>query len=86
MYNFKIINDVNDKKWNSDLLKSHYSTYFQSSEYLQPNSNNEYFPIFINVIDQNNNVVGQLGIQIIKTTVQYSSPLLNKFLKLISQV
>ena len=86
MYNFKIINDVNNKKWNLDLLKSHYSTYFQSSEYLQPNSNNEYFPIFINVIDQNNNVVGQLGIQIIRTTVQYSSPLLNKFLKLISGI
>jgi hypothetical protein len=86
MYNFKIITNVNEKKWKFDLLKSNYSTYYQSSEYLQPNSNDEYFPIFINVIDENDNVVGQLGIQIIRTTVQYSSPLLNKFLKLISSL
>ena len=66
MYDIKIVTDVVAKEWNSDLSKSNYSTYFQTSEYLQPNSTVGYFPVFVYVVDQNNNVVGQLGIQIIK--------------------
>ncbi len=86
MYDIKIVTNISSNEWNSDLIKSNYSTYFQTSEYLQPNSAVEYFPVFIYVIDQKNNVVGQLGIQLIKTSVQYSSPLLHKFLKLISGI
>lgn len=86
MYDIKIVTDVVAKEWNSDLSKSNYSTYFQTSEYLQPNITMEYFPVFVYVVDQNNNVVGQLGIQIIRTSVLYSSPLLRKFLKLISGI
>jgi len=86
MYDIKIVTDVVAKEWNSDLSKSNYSTYFQTSEYLQPNNTVGYFPVFVYVVDQNNNVVGQLGIQIIRTSVLYSSPLLRKFLKLISGI
>ncbi|NQV78140.1 MAG: hypothetical protein HQ490_07270 [Lutibacter sp.] len=86
MYDAKIMTDVSPNEWNSNLIKSNYSTYFQTLEYLQPNSISEYFPVFIYVVDQNNNVVGQLGIQIIKTSVLYSSPSLRKFLKLISSI
>ena len=86
MYKIKIIEDAVKEEWNSNLLKSNYSTYYQTFEYIEGNDKTEYFPIFIQVIDEKQNVVGQLGIQIVKTSILYSSPLLRKFLKLISTI
>ena len=86
MYRIKIIENTINEEWNTNLLKSHYSTYFQTSEYVEGNNKLEYFPVFIHILDDNNTIVAQLGIQIVKTSVTYSSPILHKFLKLISGI
>ena len=65
MYTTKISQKVNSEEWNKSLLKSKYSTFFQTAEYLNSNSN-ERFPLFIEISDQNNEVKGQLGITILK--------------------
>ena len=86
MYRIKIIENTISEEWNTSLLKSNYSTYFQTSEYVGGNNKIDYFPIFIHIFDDKNILVAQLGIQIIKTSVTYSSPILHKFLKLISGI
>jgi hypothetical protein len=86
MYKIKIMTNTDNMKWDSNLLKSHYSTYFQTSKYIEVNKKMEYFPIFIYIIDDNDIVVAQLVIQIIKTSVTYSSSILQKILKLISNI
>ncbi len=74
-----------DSDWNNNLLKSKSATFFQSTDYLNSNSK-DYFPVFIYIFDQDGNVVGQLGIRIIKTVVRYSSPFFRKLLHLISKI
>ena len=86
MYRIKIIENTISEEWNTSLLKSNYSTYFQTSEYVGGNNKIDYFPIFIHIFDDKNILVAQLGIQIIKTSVTYSSSILHKFLKLISGI
>lgn len=86
MYSFKILSEVDPVKWNSDLMKSGYATFFQTAEYLTSEPNRDYFPIFVYVFDENGEVVGQLGLRIIKTVVMYSSPLFRRFLKIISKI
>ena len=86
MYKTKISTEINSNDWNSELKKSDYSTYLQTAEYLNINSNENTFPIFISVLDEKNAVVGQLGLLIIKTSVQYGSALFQKLSKIISGV
>jgi len=86
MYKTKISTEINSNDWNSELKKSNYSTYLQTAEYLNINSNENTFPIFISVLDEKNAVVGQLGLLIIKTSVQYGSALFQKLSKTISGV
>ena len=86
MYKTKISTEINSNDWNSELKKSNYSTYLQTAEYLNINSNENTFPIFISVLDEKNAVVGQLGLLIIKTSVQYGSALFQKLSKIISGV
>ena len=86
MYKTKISTEINSNDWNSELKKSDYSTYLQTAEYLNINSNENTFPIFISVLDEKNAVVGQLGLLIIKTSVQYGSALFQKLSKTISGV
>ena len=86
MYKTKISTEINSNDWNSELKKSNYSTYLQTVEYLNVNSNENTFPIFISVLDEKNAVVGQLGLLIIKTSVQYGSALFQKISKIISGV
>ena len=86
MYKTKISTEINSNDWNSELKKSNYSTYLQTAEYLNINSNENTFPIFISVLDEKNAVVGQLGLLIIKTSVQYGSALFQKISKIISGV
>lgn len=85
MYNYRILTTVDSQVWNNDLAKSTNATYFQTANYLN-SSSKDYFPIFIYVLDQNDNVVGQLGLRIIKTAVRYSSPLFRKLLHLLSGI
>ena len=86
MYKTKISTEINSNDWNSELKKSNYSTYLQTVEYLNVNSNENTFPIFISVLDEKNAVVGQLGLLIIKTSVQYGGALFQKLSKIISGV
>ena len=86
MYKTKISTEINSNDWNSELKKSNYSTYLQTAEYLNINSNENTFPIFISVLDEKNAVVGQLGLLIIKTSVQYGGALFQKLSKIISGV
>nr|MBC8444360.1 hypothetical protein [Candidatus Woesearchaeota archaeon] len=83
-YSFKIKTDV-DSTWNDVLMNSTHASFFQSTNYLNSNSK-DFFPIFIYILDENNNIVGQLGLRIIKTVVRYSSPFLRRILHLISSI
>ena len=85
MYKFKILTTVDSSMWDNDLTKSNYATFFQTTNYLNSNSN-DHFPVFIYVLDQDGNVMGQLGLRIIKTVVRYSSPFLRRLLHLISSI
>lgn len=72
------------ENWDESLKKSVYANYFQSTNYLEslPNSN----PIYISILDAKKNIVGQVGITIIKTAVQYSSSFLMTSMKIISNI
>lgn len=83
-YNFKISLNVGEE-WNNYLLKSKYSTFFQTSEYFTSNSK-DHFPIYIHVLDNDEKIVGQLTIRIINTTVLYSSPIFKKIAKIVSNI
>ncbi|GBL40921.1 hypothetical protein EMGBD3_02890 [Nitrosarchaeum sp.] len=85
MYTFKILTSVDSSMWNNDLTKSNYATFFQTTNYLNSNSK-DHFPVFIYVLDQDDNVMGQLGLRIIKTVVRYSSPFFRRLLHLISSI
>ena len=85
MYKFKILTEVDSSMWDNDLTKSNYATFFQTTNYLNSNSN-DHFSVFIYILDKDENVVGQLGLRIIKTVVRYSSPFLRRSLHLISSI
>ena len=84
MYTTKITQKVNSEEWNKALLKSKYSTFFQTAEYLHSKST-ERFPIFIEIRDQNNDVKGQLGMMIIKKR-KGSTKIFRKISELSSQL
>ena len=52
MYKIKIMTNMIDEKWDSNLLKSRYSTYFQTSKYIEVNKKMGHFPVFIYIIDE----------------------------------
>lgn len=85
LYTFKILDKVDSMTWNDELTKSNYATFFQTTNYLNSNSN-DYFPVFIYILDQDDNIVGQLGLRIIKTVVRYSSPFFRRLLHIISSI
>jgi len=84
MYKYKIETYV-DQKWNENLLKNKAGNFFQSSDYLCSHSENS-FPVFVCIFDESDNLVGQLGILIIKTTVLYSGNLLRSILHILSKL
>lgn len=86
MYTIQIITNIDGEKWNDDLLQSDSSTFFQTFEYLNLNTNKDTFPVFVNILDDKQNVVAQLGILIIRTTVLYGNPLFRKLLRIISSI
>jgi len=86
MYKIRICIEVDSNNWNSDLKKSNYSTYLQTVENLKINSNENTFPVFITILDEKDTVVGQLGMLIIKTSVQYGSTLFQKLSKMASRI
>jgi hypothetical protein len=86
MYTIQIITNIDRDKWNDDLLQSDFSTFYQTFEYLNLNTNQDTFPVFVNILDDKQNVVAQLGILIIRTTVLYGNPLFLKILRIISSI
>ena len=79
LYHFKILTYV-DERWNDNLCNSDSSTFLQTKEFFLTNSK-DHFPVFIYVLNKNDEIMGQLAIRIINTTVMYSSPLFKKILK-----
>lgn len=67
MYSYKILENVESDKWNSLLLKTKSSTFFQTVEYLRSNSSLNRFPLFVYIYNEKNEVKGQLGLKIIKS-------------------
>jgi hypothetical protein len=71
--------------WCENLLHSPSSTFYQSIENLTSTSD-QYFPVFISILNENNDIVGQLGINIIQTTVLFSSSIFESLLKRIKKI
>ena len=84
-YIFKIETKINPKYWDENLLQSPSSTFYQSVGHLTSTSD-QYFPVFISILNENNDIVGQLGINIIQTTVLYSSSIFESLLKIIKKI
>jgi len=85
MYKFSISRDIDPEKWDSDLIKSNYATFFQSAKFLGTKIQGKY-PIFLYILDENDNVKGQLGLIITKSYTPYSTKKLNNFTKMISNL
>lgn len=81
MLEFKISEKVSDE-WDKLLLNSEYSTFYQSTRYLK--TDNSRFPIFIRIIDENNNIKGQLALTILKKQSTLSSKKLRSYMNKIS--
>jgi len=76
---------VESKEWNQNLLKSSYSTFFQTKDYLSYKDPKK-FPKFIQVINEKNEIVGQLGVMIIKERGGYSTKFLKQVTKIASKL
>jgi len=85
MYKFEILKKVDKKKWNEDLLKCDYSTFFQTVEFLCTNDSDKY-PIFIYIYDEKGETKGQLGITIVKTKKGYATSSSKKIIQLASKL
>lgn len=82
---YKILKQVDSGKWNKNLLKSDYSTFFQTKEYLSYKDPMR-FPQFILVINKKNEIVGQLGLTITKERRAYSTKFLKQVMKITSKL
>lgn len=85
MYEFDILKKVDTKKWDNDLLKCDYSTFFQTAEFLTQ-EDSERYPIFIYIYDDKGETKGQLGLTINKSKKGYSSNTMNKIIRLASKL
>ncbi|OLB92339.1 MAG: hypothetical protein AUH25_00725 [Thaumarchaeota archaeon 13_1_40CM_38_12] len=86
MYKIKIVKEVEPVKWDNELIKGDYSTFFQTAEYLFSESRDERFPIFIYIVDENERIRGQLGLIIRNPINLYSSVIFRKFGKILSKL
>ena len=84
MYKFKITYDVNEEDWDSYLINSLNSSFFQSANFLKIQTKNK-IPVFIHIFDQYDKIKCQLGLVITKKYSPYSTRKLNKFTELISK-
>ena len=62
----RILDQVNHQEWDSLLKKSKDVNFFQTARYLQQQYSNERFPLFVYFIDESNEIVGQIGLTVIK--------------------
>jgi len=82
---FKIFLNVNESEWNNNLRLSHYSTFFQTSEFLSK-KNSERYPVFIYIYNDDDEIQGQLGLMISKSKNGYSTKILKKFVNVVSKI
>ena len=82
---FKIFLNVNEIEWNNNLRLSHYSTFFQTSEFLSK-KNSERYPVFIYIYNDDDEIQGQLGLMISKSKNGYSTKILKKFVNVVSKI
>jgi len=71
--------------WNKNLLNSPQVSFFQTNEYLSSTSK-KFFPLFISILDENGNIVGHLGLTIIKSTALYSVSAFQFLFRLIEKI
>lgn len=76
---------MDSSEWNQNLLKFDYSTFFQTQEYLSAKEPKR-FPKFIQVINEKNETVGQLGIKITKEMGGHSTKFLKQVTKAASKL
>jgi hypothetical protein len=63
---FEILDTVDKTEWNTNLAKSKYVNFFQTAEYISQKSNSDRFPQFTYILDENKQVLAQLGIIVVK--------------------
>ena len=85
LFNFEILGTIDPKKWNNELEKNENATFFQTAEYMMSDEP-EKFPLFIYIYDDDNKIIGQLALTIIKSQKAYSNSFLKKYIKLISKL
>lgn len=87
IFEFRVTTQVEQQKWNDDLMKSRSAYFFQTAEYqlFLANSKTK-IPIFISVIDQTGTTKGQLGLIIDEIPMTYSTPKLKVFAKGVSKL
>lgn len=76
---------MKSNEWNQNLLKSNYSTFFQTYEYLNSKDPNK-FPLFIQVRNNQNEIVGQLGIIITKEKKGSSTKFFKEVIRVASKL
>ena len=85
MYSFKVFTNIDVEKWNNDLMKSQHANFFQTAEFLTQEPNSGRFPNFIYIFDDEE-VVGQLGLTIVKTGKIRAGSFFRKFTKIASSI
>src|SRR5207302_7069760 len=86
MYTTKILTAIDAIKWNKDMTKSGFANFYESAEFHLSESNKDRFPLFIYVFDENEEVVGQLGLMILQRVVIPLSPFFRRFSGIISKI
>ena len=84
MLKFKILEKIADEQWDEQLLNSDYSTFYQSTKFLETNDSR--FPIFVYILDEKNNVKGQLTLSILKKQSALSSKKLVSYMQKVSSL
>ena len=87
LYKYNISSTIEPKEWNKNLEKSQYANFFQTVEYLnsQAFDENNYLR-FITIEDEQENIIGQLGIIITQKHQAYSSKLFSKIFEMFSDL
>lgn len=85
LYTYEILKSIDFDEWNTSLQSVDYSTLFQTANYLDYESTSgDRIPIFIKILNGKKDLIGQLGIVIVKSANAYSSPFLQQFLNIFS--
>lgn len=82
---YKILKTIDGQIWNKHLLSSKSSTFFQTNEFLN-STHSDKFPLFIYVIDSNEQIKAQLGMSIIQNRRGLSGTVFKKLTEAASKL